>query len=191
METSTIRLSLLVLLVIGCCRDAAATASLDAAWQSLRAGEAVALIRHATAPGIGDPRNFEISDCATQRTLSDEGRAQARRIGDTFRARGVGEAAVFSSQWCRCLETARLLGFGPVEAVPALNSFFGEPARAEKQTAALRGFVVKLPPVRPSILVTHQVNITALTGVYPASGEIIIVQVDGDGLGAVLGRFVP
>ncbi|MBE0582471.1 MAG: histidine phosphatase family protein [Desulfofustis sp.] len=180
-----------MLLVVAGCRDATATASLDAAWQALRQGEAVALIRHAIAPGIGDPPNFTIGDCATQRTLSEEGRVQSRRIGATFRDRGISEAAVFSSQWCRCLETARLLGFGPVEAVPDLNSFFADRARAAAQTAALRVFIAKLPPQRPSILVTHQVNITALTGIYPASGEIIIVQAGDDGLGAVLGRFVP
>jgi phosphohistidine phosphatase SixA len=191
MKTTAIYLSLLVLLVTAGCRDATATASLDVAWQALRQGEAVALIRHAVAPGIGDPPNFKIGDCATQRNLSEEGRVQSRRIGDAFRARGIIEAAVFSSQWCRCLETARLLGLGPVDAVPALNSFFAEPARSEEQTAALRNLIAKLRPERPAILVTHQVNITALTGVYPASGEIIFVQTGGDEPGAVLGRVVP
>ncbi len=190
MKAIFLHLSLLVLLVVAGCRDATATASLDTAWQALRQGEAVALIRHATAPGIGDPPTFEIGDCATQRNLSEEGRAQSRRIGDAFRARGIVEPALFSSQWCRCLETARLLDFGPVEAVPALNSFFAEPARAEEQTAALKNFIAKLPPDQPSILVTHQVNITALTGVYPTSGEIIIVR-DDDERGVVLGRVVP
>ncbi len=190
MKAIVLHLPLLVLLVVYGCRDAAAIESLDTAWQALRQGEAVALIRHAVAPGIGDPPNFKIGDCATQRNLSDEGRVQSRRIGDAFRARGIIEATVFSSQWCRCLETARLLGFGPVDAVPALNSFFAEPARAEEQTAALREFIAKLRPNRPSILVTHQVNITALTGVYPASGEIIIVQADGE-REMVLGRVVP
>ena len=191
MKRTALLLSLLVLLVIAGCRETVAAASVDAAWQALRAGEAVALIRHAVAPGIGDPPNFDIGDCATQRTLSEEGRAQSRLIGETFRARGISDAAVFSSQWCRCLETARLLGFGTVEVETALNSFFAEPGRAEEQTAALQDVIAKLPRERPSILVTHQVNITAMTGVYPASGEIVILQTGGNGQPMVLGRFVP
>ena len=87
----------------------AAQTDQDIAWTQLRQGRAVALIRHAIAPGLGDPSGFRIGDCTTQRNLSQEGRDQARRIGEFFREKGVKETSVYSSQWCRCSETARLL----------------------------------------------------------------------------------
>ena len=76
-------------------------------WQALASGGHVALIRHAEAPGIGDPAEFDLDDCSTQRNLSEQGRAQAKAIGDRFRANGISVAQVQSSQWCRCLETAQ------------------------------------------------------------------------------------
>jgi hypothetical protein len=97
----------------------------EAAWQALRGGGVVALMRHARAPGVGDPPGFRLEDCATQRNLSAEGRDQARRIGEAFRAQGVAVARVLSSRWCRALDTARL-AFGTVEPFPPLDSFFSE-----------------------------------------------------------------
>ena len=85
-----------------------------ALWAALRAGGHVALIRHALAPGTGDPAGFRVDDCATQRNLSPTGRAQARAIGERFRANGIDTAAVLSSQWCRCLDTARELALGEI-----------------------------------------------------------------------------
>jgi phosphohistidine phosphatase SixA len=180
----------MAMLVIGGGRALASPAA-ETVWQALQRGEALALIRHATAPGTGDPPGFVLRDCTTQRNLSAEGRLQSRRIGDFFRARAIREARVYSSQWCRCLETAGLLGLGPVEELPALNSFFTEPAKGPEQTAEIRAFLSALPRQGPIILVTHQVNITSLTGVFPASGEIIIVQHEKSGRGTVLGRFLP
>ncbi|MDX1541772.1 MAG: histidine phosphatase family protein, partial [Geminicoccaceae bacterium] len=116
---------------------AAAADEPSALWAALRSGEAVAMMRHALAPGTGDPAEFEIDDCSTQRNLSDRGRAQARAIGQRFRANGIERAEVGSSQWCRCLETARLLGLGDVEPMPALNSFFRDRDRGPAQTTAL------------------------------------------------------
>ena len=145
-------------------------------WQALRSGGHFALLRHAVAPGTGDPPNFAIGLCATQRNLSDEGRDQARQIGDRFRDNNILSARVFSSQWCRCLETAKLLELGPVEELPALNSFFQHYERRASQTRALKKWLLQQDLSRPLVLVTHQVNITALTGIYPASGELVIVQ---------------
>ena len=158
-------------------------------WDLLKSGEAFALLRHAVAPGTGDPSNFVLGDCQTQRNLSDPGRAQAARIGVRFRKNGIERARVLSSQWCRCLETARLLGLGPVAELPALNSFYRLPERRERQTEALQLWLSGQAMDRPIILVTHQVNITALTGLYPASGELVVV---GQALGgdiAVLGSI--
>jgi broad specificity phosphatase PhoE len=163
----------------------------DIAWTQLRQGVAVALIRHAIAPGLGDPPGFRVGDCTTQRNLSQEGRDQARRIGEFFHEKGVKETSVYSSQWCRCLETARLLALGPVKELPALNSFFENRSTEESQTKQLRKFIMSLPADKPVIMVTHQVNITALTGIVPSSGEIIILQLTQDGQGKVLGRFTP
>jgi len=160
-------------------------------WQALRSGEAVGLLRHALAPGSGDPAYFNVADCATQRNLSEAGRQQARAIGAAFHRNGVTTARVLSSRWCRCLDTARLLDLGPVEPFPPLDSFFSYPERADPQMAALREWLSRPYAGPPRVLVTHQVNITALTNVMPRSGELIIVQPLTGGQVRVLGRLEP
>lgn len=162
-----------------------------ALWQALAEGGHVALMRHAEAPGIGDPESFRLDDCATQRVLDAGGREQARRTGALFRAAGLGEARVYTSRWCRCRETARLLDLGPVTDLPSLDSFFRAPGRRDEQSAATRAFLAALPPGAPVVLVTHQVNITALTGVVPRSGEIVVARLKPDGSLAVAGRLGP
>ena len=92
--------------------------------ERLKAGGHILMVRHALAPGTGDPPNFKIGDCSTQRNLDEAGRDQARNIGDWLRTNGVSSARVYSSQWCRCIETAKLMELGPVEELPALNSFY-------------------------------------------------------------------
>jgi phosphohistidine phosphatase SixA len=160
--------------------------------ERLDEGGYVVMLRHALAPGVGDPANFRLDDCATQRNLSEEGRAQAKRLGERLRAHGIERAQVYSSQWCRCLETAELLDLGPVEELPALNSFFSRPAEREPMLEALRAFVAALPEDGPPVvLVTHQVTISALTGHGAASGEAVVMQVDGTGQPPVLGTIDP
>ena len=158
---------------------------------ALREGRAVALMRHAAAPGTGDPASFRLGDCSTQRNLSEEGRAQARATGARLRAAGITRARVYSSQWCRCLETAGLLGLGDVTELPALSSFFGNRARGPQQSAALAAFLRDRPPGAPLILVTHQVNITALTNGFVRSGEIVLVALPLGEQPEVLGRVAP
>jgi len=157
-------------------------------WAELRTGAAMALLRHAIAPGTGDPANFAVNDCSTQRNLSAQGIAQASRIGTLFREKGVAQARVFSSQWCRCLDTAKGLGLGPVEPQPLLNSFFGSPEDGRPQTQALRAWMTGLPPGRLVVLVTHQVNITGLTNIVPASGELLFVTARAADPLTVIGR---
>ncbi len=147
------------------------------------------MLRHALAPGIGDPADFTLGDCSTQRNLSEAGRSQARRIGERFRANGIEQADVYTSQWCRCRDTAELLGLGPVKELPALNSFFRNFERETRQTAELAAWLEELEPERPLVLVTHQVNITAMTGVFPDSGELVIVRRDRDGGFSVSGTI--
>lgn len=141
----------------------------------------VAIMRHALAPGTGDPAGFRVDDCATQRNLDGRGRDQSRTIGAAIRASGVEIDRVLSSQWCRCLDTARLLELGPVEEFPALNSFFEDRSTAGRQTEELRAFLANLPPDQTVMLVTHQVNITALTGRGISSGEVFLLQIGPDG----------
>lgn len=171
-------------LLLGFITPLAAAAEVEA----LRQPGAVALMRHATAPGTGDPSGFRLGDCSTQRNLSDEGRAEARAIGARLTAEGIGFSHVFTSEWCRTRETAELLALGPVTPLPAANSFFANRGRAAEQTEALRARLAALPEGSRAIVVTHQVNITALTGVFPRSGEIVVVVPDGEGGLAVTGR---
>lgn len=156
----------------------------------LAAGDVALIMRHARAPGTSDPAGFRLGDCATQRNLDETGRRQARRLGDRLRAAGVTSARVYSSRWCRCLDTADLLGLGPVQPLDALNSFFERPGERDASTDALGGFLAGLDPGGrpPVILVTHQVNITALTGIVPSQGEGLLLRLDGTGWPAVLAR---
>jgi broad specificity phosphatase PhoE len=145
--------------------------------QQFRQGRHVLMIRHASAPGNGDPADFRLDKCDTQRNLDDDGRAQARAIGRWLKARGVTRAQIYSSQWCRCLETARLLGLGDPVELPALNSFYQQVEDREPNLRALREFLdSRATTDSPVVLVTHQVTITALTGVYPASGEGVLID---------------
>lgn len=158
-------------------------------WQAVRSGEAFAIMRHAIAPGYSDPAAFDEADCATQRNLSDEGRAQARRIGDRFRENGIADAQVMTSVWCRCRDTATLLDLGPVEELRALNSFFEAREQGPAQTAALKRWLQDYDGGKPLVLVTHQVNITGLLGVGTQSGETVIARFDPDGTFEVMGSF--
>lgn len=151
----------------------------------------IAIMRHALAPGGGDPANFTLGDCATQRNLSKAGRRQARRTGDFLRSVGVERARVFSSQWCRCMDTAELLDLGPVEPLPALNSFFRNRERGPAQTRELREMIAGMDLSRPVVMVTHQVNITRLTNVFPSSGEIVVLRRVAGGELDVLGTVDP
>jgi len=159
-----------------------------AVWAALKNGDHVALLRHASAPGTDDPPGFRLDDCSTQRNLSEAGREQARSIGARFREHGIENVVIYSSQWCRCLETAKLLDLGKVNRFPGLNSFFRDGSREALQTAEVRALINKRPKGTSLVLVTHQVNITALSGVFPQSGEIVVLRPDGENL-TVVGRI--
>jgi broad specificity phosphatase PhoE len=156
-------------------------------WAALKTDGHAALVRHADAPGFGDPPGFRLDDCSTQRTLSGEGRDQARALGARFREHGIRSAVVYSSQWCRCMETARLLGLGAVTAFPGLNSFFDKRSLEARRTAEVKALLLGARG-GPLVLVTHQVNIRALTGEAVGSGEIVVVRYDG-GTISVIGRI--
>ena len=159
---------------------------------ALQQGDALMIMRHAIAPGTGDPAEFTLDDCSTQRNLSDGGRAQARDIGQRLHESGIRSARVRHSQWCRCRDTAELLGYDDIEAMPILNSFFQGRGDRQAQTDALRDFVhdaLSSGGDNSLLLVTHQVNITALTGVYPGSGELVIVHRSDNGNLTVIGTI--
>jgi 8-oxo-(d)GTP phosphatase len=141
------------------------------------------LLRHALAPGTGDPPGFVLGDCSTQRNLSDAGREQARALGERLRQAGIVQARIYSSRWCRCMETAELLDLGPVQPLPALDSFFQDRSQGAARTQAARNFLDELPAGPPVILVTHQVNITGLTGQFTASGSGVLARVPAPGDG--------
>lgn len=167
-----------------------AAADDQAAWAALRAGDHVVLLRHAaTESGIGDPPGFRLDDCRTQRNLSAQGRADARRIGDAFRRQRIPVSEVWSSRWCRCLDTARL-AFGKAMPAPMLDSMFGgEQAAADEKIRALRAALARRTDAGNLVLVTHNRNIQALTGVSPASGEMVVVKPDAAGMLQVIGRL--
>lgn len=159
-------------------------------WRALSEGNHIALLRHALAPGFGDPDHFSVDDCATQRNLDDVGRKQAISIGQRFRENGIEQAKVFTSQWCRCIDTAHLLNLGKVRELPALNSFFQRFELREQRTNQLKKWLKSHDTSQPTVLVTHQVNITALTGVVPNSGEMVVITLDDKNELTVLGTLM-
>jgi phosphohistidine phosphatase SixA len=159
----------------------------DNLWSALKSDNHLVLIRHALAPGYGDPDYFDVKDCKTQRNLHGEGHYQSKKIGDLFRSNGISKAVVYSSQWCRCLDTARLLDLGEVSELPSLNSFFQHLEKEQFQTEQMMRWIQNAPLDTPTVLVSHQVNITALTGYSPASGEIVFLRRSTDGSISVIG----
>lgn len=158
-------------------------------FSSLKQPGVVALMRHALAPGTGDPANFDVNDCSTQRNLDDRGRAQARQIGQMMREAGVQFDAVWTSQWCRSKDTATLLDMGEVVEVPPINSFFAGRGDRAAQTQAALELIASQPIEARLLLVSHFVNINALSGEGPRSGEIVVTRRDGRGGLEVIDRI--
>ena len=159
------------------------------AWAMWKQAGVHAIMRHATAPGFGDPDNFTIGKCNTQRNLNEAGRQEARALGKTIREQGITLSAIFSSQWCRCLHTAEQLKLGKVQELPALNSFFQGRGSSSAQTDALKKHIATLGPTDKVLYVTHQVNTTGLTGVYPDSGQIVLFRMNQNGDIEVVGTI--
>jgi phosphohistidine phosphatase SixA len=149
----------------------------------------VLLFRHSLAPGVGDPANFKLNDCSTQRNLSAEGREDAKEIGKWLQRREVKIARVESSRWCRAKETAQLLNLGKVRLNPNLDSLFQEAdATKHPQTSKVRQQIINhRNKTGLLVLVGHYVNIAALTGVGVDSGEGILVRADNKGVIKVVG----
>ena len=152
-----------------------------AAWAALRQGGVVALMRHGDAPGVGDPPGWRLDDCATQRNLGEQGRADARAVGAQLRAERIEIARVASSPWCRCLETARLVDVGPVQIEPTFANAFMLRDRREALREGGRALIAAWHGPGVLLVVTHGENIQALTGRTPAPAEIVVVAARADG----------
>ena len=155
-------------------------------WDSLQGSNPkgyVLLMRHALAPGVGDPDNFSVNDCSTQRNLSPEGKQDARDIGAWLKRQKVKIYRVESSRWCRARDTAQLLNIGKVRSNRNLDSLFqhSDP-NGHPQTAAIRERIIDHREKRGLlVLVGHYVNVMALTGVALDSGEGVLVRASADG----------
>jgi phosphohistidine phosphatase SixA len=144
-------------------------------WSLLREGGNVLLMRHAqTVPGVGDPPNFKLGDCSTQRNLNEAGREQSRRVAAAFQREKIALDEVRSSAWCRCVDTAEL-AFGRHTVWSPINSFFQQDGR-EPQTLEVLQALKTFKATRNLVLVTHQVNITALTGSFVGMGEMLLTR---------------
>ncbi len=137
------------------------------AWSALKMG-AIVLFRHANAPGGGDPSAMRIGDCATLRNLDQIGRDQAKRIGAAFRMKNIAVSKVLASQWCRAMETAHLAFGEPVNEATVFNSFFDDLCKGPEQTRQVLALLSRRAASGSTVVVTHQVNITAITGIFPA-----------------------
>jgi phosphohistidine phosphatase SixA len=147
-------------------------------WEEAREGNKVVLIRHALAPGGGDPAGFKINDCKTQRNLNDVGINQSKKIGKIFRDNKIPIDIVLSSEWCRCKDTA-FYAFGKFKEFPALNSTFSNPyiKNETRQIKKIKKYLKNWDGKGKNlILVTHYSIITAITDAVPGSGEIVIAD---------------
>jgi phosphohistidine phosphatase SixA len=149
----------------------------------------VLLLRHTIAPGVGDPENFKLNDCSTQRSLSQLGREDAKAVGDWLKRRDIKISRVESSRWCRAKETAQLLGIGRVRLNSNLDSLFEskDPAKAIQTVRVKKQIVDWRNKSGLLVLVGHFVNIGAVAGVGVGSGEGVLVKADSKGKITVVG----
>ena len=162
----------------------------EALWNDLRKGGYILLIRHADAPGTFDPPGFQLGVCSTQRNLSEEGRAQSTRLGELLRSKNVPIAQVFSSEWCRCFDTATLaFGAANVKTWSAISSpRGGDEKQRQSNLEAVRQRIVKASLKTNMALVTHMFNIQDITGQGAVQGEIVVLRAQDKQL-QVVGRI--
>lgn len=171
----------IAMLLITLCLSTLAVANLAS---PMTDGQHILFMRHADAPGFSDPAGYRLDQCSTQRNLGELGKKQAERTGQWLSQQGIERAKVFSSPWCRCMDTATLLNKGSVTSEKALGSFFENMTQANQQTEVLRQFVqasFKQFPKTPIIMVSHHVNIEAFTGVVLGSGDMVLVKIGSNG----------
>ena len=158
----------------------------DKILESLKEGGKIIFIRHAYAPGGGDPQNFNINDCSTQRKLRDEGINQSKLIGEFFKTNKIKIDKVLSSEWCRCKDTAKF-AFNDFETFDALNSFFSAKfaKNEKKQIKDLKNYIKNWKSNKNLILVTHYVVISSILNIAVGSGEIVISDKNYEIIGSI------
>jgi len=174
----------LLIFIISCICLLIAPQANAALADDLKDGQHVLLMRHADAPGYGDPAGYVIGQCPTQRNLGDYGKKQAKAVGSWLRRQGVSKAQIFSSPWCRCSDTAQLLDLGSVRMEASLGSFFDDMSLEQKQTKELERLIkseLDKQSKLPIILVTHHVNIRAFMGKNVSQGDMVLVKVNKNG----------
>ena len=162
--------SILVTLLVA--TEVTARSEIETVKKSISAN--VIFLRHALAPGLGDPSDFIKEDCSTQRNLNEEGRSQARLLGDYLKKSNIRFSEILTSEWCRCIDTAKELDLGQWETFSGLNSFF---QGHEKKYHVMDKLWKKIDSLNFSdlvLFVTHQVVITEITGEVPRSGEMVL-----------------
>ena len=165
-------LTYIILVTLLVATEVTARSEIETVKKSISAN--VIFLRHALAPGLGDPLDFIKEDCSTQRNLNDEGRLQARLIGDYLKKSNIRFSEILTSEWCRCIDTAKELDLGQWETFSGLNSFF---QGHEKKYYVMDKLRKKLDSLKSSdlvLFVTHQVVITEITGEVPRSGEMVL-----------------
>lgn len=171
-------------LLLGCFLLAASQLSHAGLKEDLETGSYVLMMRHADAPGYSDPDGYNLNDCSTQRNLGAAGKTQAKMIGKWLDSQGIKRAQIFSSPWCRCKDTAALLGKGAVQVEAGLGSFFENRGSRQEQTRLTQlkiAQLLKVSPREPVIMVTHQINIQAFVGQSVGSGGMVLVKVNQSG----------
>ena len=154
--------------------------------ESLSRNDKLIFIRHALAPGNGDPDNFDILDCSTQRNLDGVGRDQSKRLGKFFQINNIPIDTVLSSEWCRCQETAKL-AFNKYDTFTALNSFYDPKfyKNKERQLDELKNFIHNLEEDGNIVFITHYVVIASMLGIGVSSGEILVTDRDLNVIGTI------
>ena len=176
--------SLLKWVMLGVVMSTSLHAAASELSESLKKSDHVLLMRHALAPGVGDPAGYKLQDCKSQRNLDATGRAQAQKTGQWLKAQGVGNALVFTSAWCRCKETAENLAFSTPVLEASLNSFFDDMRQGPQSNASLQKFIggqLKTKGDKALILVTHHVNIAEFMGENIGSGDMVLAKVNAAG----------
>ena len=171
MYKKLIKISILILFVLF---SNFSIASTEISKSIINSNVNVIFLRHAIAPGYGDPSNFKLGDCNTQRNLSFEGIEQAKMIGDYFRTNKIKFSEILSSEWCRCIDTISNMGIGKWEEFEGLNSFFQS---FSDKSQVIKILLKKLDTIKDDdliLMVTHQVVISHITGISPSSGGVVL-----------------
>jgi len=161
----------------------------ESIWETLGVPGSVVVLRHSYAPGTFDPPTARLDDCTTQRNLDEDGRAQARRIGEAFRKNGITVGTVLSSPRCRCLDTARLAFERAPQSWEPLQGALNDTERRQRQLVEIRKTIAAHRDGWPLVLVTHGSVVTDLTGLNVRMGAFVIMRREADGRHTVAGQL--